>query len=112
MRTVVLSAQFKLLSGEKAMSNQMKELQKLKGVGKVLSQRLVEHSYDTIAKVAAAQEKGLDQIAGMHPKKVRAIVTQAREMTGEAEKGRHTWLQDKGEGKVHQASAGGHRDQD
>ncbi|MBE0575178.1 MAG: hypothetical protein IH613_04690 [Desulfuromonadales bacterium] len=80
------------------MHKQMKELQQLKGVGKVLSQRLVENSYDTISKVAAAQTKGLERIAGMHPKKVREIVIQAREMTGEAEKDRHTWLEEKGEG--------------
>ncbi len=80
------------------MHKQMKELQQLKGVGKVLSQRLVENSYDTISKVAAAQTKGLERIAGMNPKKVRTIVTQAREMTGEAEKGRHPWLEEKGEG--------------
>ena len=73
------------------MKNQMKELQKLKGIGEVLSQRLVESSYDTIAKVAAAEEKGLERIAGMNPKKLRSIVTQARNMTGEAEKSHHTW---------------------
>jgi len=43
--------------GEDTMKNQMKELQKLKGIGEVLSQRLVEARYDTIAKVAAAEEK-------------------------------------------------------
>jgi len=32
------------------MKEQMKELNKLKGIGKVLSWRLVESSYDTIAK--------------------------------------------------------------
>jgi predicted flap endonuclease-1-like 5' DNA nuclease len=85
------------------MNKQMQELQKLKGVGKVLSQRLAENSYDTIAKVAAAQEKGLERISGLHPKKVRAIVTQAREMTRETEKGRHTWLEERGGGKAHQA---------
>ena len=85
------------------MNKQMKELQQLKGVGKVLSQRLVENSYDTIAKVAAAQTKGLERIPGMHPKKVWAIVTQAREMTGEAEKDRHSWLEEKGEGRARQA---------
>ena len=73
------------------MKEQMKELQKLKGIGEVLSRRLVESSYDTIAKVAAAEKKGLERIAGMSPQKVRSIVTQAREMTGEAEKRRHTW---------------------
>ena len=84
------------------MHKQMKELQQLKGIGKVLSQRLVENSYDTIAKVAAAQTKGLERIAGMHPKIVRAIVTQAREMTGEAEKSRHTWSEEKDEGRIRQ----------
>lgn len=77
------------------MENKMKELQQLKGIGEVLSRRLVESSYDTIAKVAAAQEKGLERIEGMNPKKVRSIVTQARKMTGEAEKGRHSWEEDK-----------------
>ena len=74
------------------MKEQMKELQKLRGVGEVLSRRLVESSYDTIAKVAAAEVKGLERIAGMNPEKVRSIVTQARNMVGEAEKDRHTWL--------------------
>ncbi|NLV23988.1 MAG: GGDEF domain-containing protein [Deltaproteobacteria bacterium] len=45
------------------------------------------------------EKKGLERIAGIHPKRVRTIVAQAREMTGEAEKGRHTWLEEKGEGK-------------
>ena len=73
------------------MKEQMIELQKLKGIGKVLSLRLVESSYDTIGKVAGAEKKGLEKIAGMNPQKLRAIVTQARKMTGEAEKSRHTW---------------------
>jgi ERCC4-type nuclease len=76
---------------EVAMEEQMKELQKLKGIGEVLSRRLVESSYDTIGKVAGAGKKGLEKIAGMNPKKVRLIVTQARDMMGEAEKSRHTW---------------------
>jgi len=80
------------------MKKQMKELQKLKGIGAVLSRRLVESSYDTIAKVAAAEEKGLERIAGMNPQKVRSIVTQARKMTGEAEKSHHTWLKDRSNG--------------
>jgi len=78
-------------SGEDAMKKQMKELQGLKGIGEVLSRRLVEASYDTVAKVAAAEEKGLEKIKGMNPQKVRVIVTQARKMTGEAEKSQHTW---------------------
>jgi len=74
------------------MKEQMKELQKLRGIGEVLSRRLVESSYDTIAKVAAAEVTGLERIAGMNPQKVRAIVTQAREMMGKAEKSQHTWM--------------------
>jgi len=73
------------------MKEQMKELQKIKGIGEVLSRRLVESSYDTIGKVAGAEKKGLERIAGMNPQKVRTIVTRARKMTGEAEKSRHTW---------------------
>ena len=80
------------------MREQMKELQKLKGIGKVLSRHLVESSYDTIAKVAAAEEKGLERIAGMNPQKVRSIVTQARKMAMEAEQRRHTWSNDRSSG--------------
>ena len=74
------------------MNKEMKELQKLKGIGEVLARRLIEASYNTIAKVAAAEEHGFKKIPGMNPQKVRAIVTQARQMTGEVEKSRHTWL--------------------
>jgi len=77
------------------MKNQLKDLQKLKGIGEVLSRRLVEASYDTIAKVAAAEEKGLERIAAMNPRKAKDIATQARKMTGEAEKSRHTWSKGK-----------------
>jgi len=73
------------------MKQQMKELQKLKGIGEVLSRRLVESSYDTIAKVAGAERKGLERVVGMNRQKVQDIITQARKMTGEAEKSRHTW---------------------
>ncbi|MDD2853085.1 MAG: helix-hairpin-helix domain-containing protein [Desulfuromonadaceae bacterium] len=73
------------------MKEQMKELQNLKGIGEVLSKRLVESSYDTIAKVAAAEKHVLARIAGINPKKLHSIVTQARKMTGEAEKHHHTW---------------------
>ena len=76
------------------MKNQLKELQKLEGIGVVLSRRLCEASYDTIAKVAAAEEKGLARIAGMNPKKLHSIVTQSRKMVSESEKSHHTWVKD------------------
>jgi len=77
------------------MKSKTKELQKLKGIGAVLSQRLVEASYDTIAKVAAAEEKGLERITALNPQKLKDIVAQARQMTGAAEKNEHTWTTDK-----------------
>ena len=70
---------------------QMKELQQLKGIGEILSRRLIEASYDTIAKVAAAEEKGLENIAGMNPRKRRAVVNQARTMVRETGKSQHSW---------------------
>ena len=73
------------------MKEQMKELQKLNGIGTVLSQRLAENSYDSIGKVAAAEEKGLARIVGINPKKLHSIVAQARKMVSEAEKSHHTW---------------------
>ncbi len=78
------------------MKEQTQELQRLKGIGKVLSQRLIDASYDSIAKVAGAEHKGLERIAGMNPQRIRDVVTQARKMTGDAEKNRHTWSEDKG----------------
>jgi ERCC4-type nuclease len=78
-------------SVEDVMKEQMKELQKLEGIGEVLSRRLVEAGYDTIGKVAGAERKGLEKIAGINPQKVQTIVTQARKLTGEAEQSRHTW---------------------
>jgi predicted flap endonuclease-1-like 5' DNA nuclease len=76
------------------MKDPTKDLQKLKGVGEVLSRRLVEASYDTIAKVAA-KEKGLEKIPAMNPQKARDISAQARKLTGEAEKSSHTWTKGK-----------------
>jgi ERCC4-type nuclease len=77
------------------MKSQMKELQKLKGIGQVLSHRLIESSYDTIAKVAGANEKGLEKIAGFNPQKAHSITQQARKMTAEAEKSHHSWSEQK-----------------
>ena len=65
------------------MNSDQKELQKLKGVGIVLSHRLVEAGYDSFAKIAAAGEDGLKKIQGINPRAVRSIIAQASEMTGE-----------------------------
>lgn len=73
------------------MKKHVNEVQELKGIGKVLSQRLCESSYDTIAKVASATVKGLERVAGLHPHKAHEISLQARQMTGAAEKSHHSW---------------------
>jgi predicted flap endonuclease-1-like 5' DNA nuclease len=79
-------------TGDDTMKKELKEIQELNGIGKVLSRRLIEASYNTIAKVAAAEEHGLAKIPGMNPQKVRSVITQARGMASEAEKSRpKTW---------------------
>ena len=70
------------------MKAEMKELQKLKGVGEVLSQRLVDAGYDTFAKVAAAGEEGLAKIQGINPRMLGSIAAHAAELAGEAKKER------------------------
>ena len=75
------------------MKSQEKELQKLNGIGPVLSHRLVESNFDTIAKVASASEKGLERIAGMNPQRAHSVSLQARQLAGEAEKSHHSWSQ-------------------
>ena len=70
------------------MKIELKELQKLKGVGEVLSQRMVEAGYDTFAKIAAAGEEGLKKIRGTNPRMIPQIISQAAEMAGEANKSR------------------------
>ena len=68
------------------MKQSMKELQQLKGVGEVLSRRLVEAGYDTFAKIAAAGEEGLRKIQGLNPRIIQPLLAQAGEMIGEAQK--------------------------
>jgi putative lipoic acid-binding regulatory protein len=64
------------------------ELQKLKGVGKVLAGRLVAAGYDTSAKVAAAMEDDLRKISGINPRFIPAMITQAAGLAAESENGR------------------------
>ena len=63
-------------------------LQQLKGVGEVLSGRLVDAGYDTFAKVAAAGEEGLAKIQGINPRMLGSIVAQAGELAGETKQER------------------------
>lgn len=80
------------------MKEKIKELQNLKGIGEVLSRRLVESGYDTLAKIAAAEEKELERITGLNQQKVLSVLTQARKMALEAEQRRHTWSKENSSG--------------
>ncbi|NVN93525.1 MAG: helix-hairpin-helix domain-containing protein [Desulfuromonadales bacterium] len=71
------------------MEAEMKELQILKGVGEVLSRRLVEAGYDTFAKIVAAGEDGLKKIQGVNPRLVGSIISQAVEFAGEMSEKTH-----------------------
>ncbi len=70
------------------MKQRMKELQKLKGVGEILSRRLVEAGHDTFAKVAATGESGLKKIRGINPIMIQPILAQAKELLHGAEQNR------------------------
>jgi DNA anti-recombination protein RmuC len=70
------------------MKQELKELQRLKGVGAVLAQRFVAAGFNTCAKVAAAGEEGLKKIQGLNPKMIQSICAQAGEMLDEAQKSR------------------------
>jgi len=70
------------------MKREIKELQKLKGVGEILSKRFAEAGYDTLEKVAAAGEEGLRNIRGLNPRLVSSIVSQAGELSSAPDKGR------------------------
>lgn len=68
------------------MKQRMKELQKLKRVGEVLSRRFVEAGYYSFAKIVAAGEDGLKKVKGLNPRVIQPILAQAEEMIGVARK--------------------------
>src|ERR1039457_461988 len=66
----------------------IEDLKKIKGVGEVLSKRLVGAGYDTYAKIAAAGSEGLKKIVGMNPKLIESIIIQAEEESSESHESR------------------------
>ncbi|MHB1400539.1 MAG: helix-hairpin-helix domain-containing protein [Trichloromonadaceae bacterium] len=61
-----------------------KELQKIKGIGAVLAQRLIEAGIDSPAKLAEMGEEGLKQLRGINPRMIPAILEQAQALAAEA----------------------------
>jgi len=70
------------------MKLQMKELQKLHGVGEVLSRRLVEAGLHNCERIVVAGEDGLRMVKGINPRMIQGILAQAAEMSGTARAGR------------------------
>ncbi len=64
------------------MKQEIKELQKLKGVGEILSRRFIEAGYDSFAKIAKAGEEGLRKVPGVNPRMLASIVAQAGALAG------------------------------
>jgi DNA anti-recombination protein RmuC len=61
----------------------LNELKQLKGVGEVLSRRIAEAGYDTIAKVVAAGEDGLQKVQGLNRRVLPSILEQAGQLAGD-----------------------------
>jgi DNA anti-recombination protein RmuC len=59
------------------MEKKSKELRKIKGIGEVLSKRLIEAGYNTFDKIAAAGEAGLKKIRGLDRLPLKPIIDQA-----------------------------------
>ena len=70
------------------MKQELKDLQQLKGIGQVLSRRLVEAGYDSMAKIAGASREKLREIPGMNPRFIESLTTQAGELAVETGKSR------------------------
>ena len=58
----------------------MQELQQIRGIGKVLAQRLIAAGNDSCAKVAALGEEGLKQFKGINHQAIPAILEQAAQL--------------------------------
>jgi hypothetical protein len=51
-------------------------LQQIRGIGKLLAQKLIAAGNDSCAKVAALGEAGLKEFKGINPKAIPAILAQ------------------------------------
>lgn len=59
------------------MSLTARELQKIRGIGEVLSLRLLESGIDSFSKIVALGESGLTKLKGINPKAIPDILQQA-----------------------------------
>ncbi|MBJ6724965.1 helix-hairpin-helix domain-containing protein [Geomesophilobacter sediminis] len=66
------------------MPQTIKELQEIKGIGRVLAKRLFDAGLDSPAKVAQAGEEGLQKIRGINPRAIATILEQAGQLAENA----------------------------
>jgi len=65
------------------MKKTMKELQKLKGIGEVLTKRFIKAGYNSFDAIVAAGEEGLKNIKGISPHMIPSILEQATVLAAE-----------------------------
>ena len=63
------------------MPQSKEDLLQLKGVGKILVQRMQDAGLDSFAKIAQAGEEGLKKIAGINPRNIGSILQQAQQLS-------------------------------
>lgn len=63
------------------MSLTAKELQRIKGIGAVLSVRLLEAGHDSFAKIVKLGQSGLKEIKGINLKAIPDIIAQAKQLS-------------------------------
>ena len=57
-----------------------KELQQIKGIGIILSKRMIEEGLDSFTKIVAAGAEGLQKINGINPRAINSILEQAAQL--------------------------------
>jgi NAD-dependent DNA ligase len=65
------------------MKKTMKELQKIKGIGEILTKRLIKAGYNSFEAIVAAGEEGLKKIKGVNPQVIPSILEQATALAAE-----------------------------
>jgi fumarate hydratase class II len=65
------------------MKRRVIELQKIKGVGDILTKRLMTAGYNSFEAIVAAGEEGLKNIKGVNPRVIPSILEQARVLAAE-----------------------------
>jgi hypothetical protein len=76
------------------MKKSAKELQKIKGVGEVLTKRFITAGYTSFEAIVAAGEEGLKKIKGVNPQLIPSILDQANALAAEGCKAREQKVAD------------------